>query len=49
MNILKMNTLYDPTGVIEKILHIQEKIQERFTKIFQKGLDENIIIVLLRF
>lgn len=38
-------TLYDPTGVIErKSRHIQERIQERFTQIFQKGLDENIII-----
>ena len=37
-------TLYDPTGVIErKSHHIQERIQERFTEIFQKGLHENII------
>ena len=30
-------TLYDPTGVIErKSHHIQERIQERFTEIFSK-------------
>lgn len=37
-------TLYDPTGVIErKSRHIQERIQERFTEIFQKGLHEKLI------
>ncbi|MDD3067595.1 MAG: TetR/AcrR family transcriptional regulator [Acholeplasmataceae bacterium] len=37
-------TLYDPTGLIErKSRHIQERIQERFTEIFQKGYHENMI------